>query len=149
MTLLVKWEKDQSKNIVEQKDLIPLFEIGSKACWAHDSNYSCALVEYLDKENVIVEWVNDKTKNTVTEDDLMIDSDAEFGYWRYDIRWKATIIFNIGTFSELQPRASNRAQFRKSKNFNRVVPIPEESDSSDAGSASDNNHQPSDDSDET
>ena len=106
-------------------------------------------MEYLDEENVIVEWVNDKTKNTVTEDDLMIESDAETSYWRYDIRWTATIIFNSGTFSELQPRASNRAQFRKSKNSNRVVPLPEENDSSDAGSASDNNHQSSDDSDET
>ena len=126
-----------------------MFEIGSKACWVHNSNYCCALVEVLDKENVIVEWVNDKTKNTVTEDDLMIDSDSKIVYWRYDIRWKATIICNSGTFSELQPCATNPAQFRKSRSSNRVVPIPEESDSADAGSASDNNHQPSDDSDET
>ena len=80
---------------------------------------------------------------------MMIDSDAEIGYQRYGIMWKGTIICNAGTFSELQPRASNRAQFRKSKNSNRVVPLPEESDSSDAGSAPDNKLQPSDDSDQT
>ena len=106
-------------------------------------------MELLYKENVIVDWVNDKRKITVTEDDLMINSDAEIGYWRYDIRWKDTIICNSGTFSELQPGACNRAQFRESKGSNRVVPIPEESDSSDAGYASDNNHQPLYDSDET
>ena len=142
-------EKRPIKEHSRTKDLIPIFEIGSKACWVHDSNYSCVLVEYLDKENVIMEWVNEKTKNTVTEDDLMIDSNAEIGYWRYDIRRTATISCNIGTFFELQQRASHRAQFRKSKSSNRVVLIPEESDSSDAGSASDNKHQPSDDSDET
>ena len=82
MTLLVKWEKDQPKNIVEQKNHFLLFEIRSKACWVHDSNEDCVFVEFLIGENVFVGWVIDKTKNTVTEDDLMIDSDAEIGFWR-------------------------------------------------------------------
>ena len=49
MTLLVKWEKDQSKNIVERKDLVPLFEIGSKPCWVHDSKYFLRLQDKLNE----------------------------------------------------------------------------------------------------
>ena len=109
MTLSAKWEKDQSKNTAEQTDIIPIFKIRSAECWIHDSNYSCVLVEHLDNENVILEGVNGKTKNTLTRDDLKFDLDAKLGYWRYDIRRKATINCKNGAFSETQLGTGNQA----------------------------------------